>query len=54
MAGMGILIVGILIAIAFMALSAAAIAMAPYIAIGVILFIVYLIVTGKDDEKPPK
>lgn len=54
MAGMGILIVGILIAIAFLALSAAVIAMAPYIAVGVILFIVYLVVTEKDDGKPPK
>ncbi|WBQ32524.1 hypothetical protein [Erwinia phage Kuerle] len=54
MAGMRILIVGILIVIAFLAISTAVIAMAPYIAVGVIVIVALFAMFGGKEEKPPE
>ena len=54
---MTILVVGIVIAIAFIAICAAVIAMAPYIAVGVIIVVILPIAIYGDREpkkKPPE
>lgn len=54
---MGILVVGILIVIIFLAVTTAIVAAAPYIAIGVVVALLIKIAFGKDkddeDKQPP-